>query len=116
MDDAWKKLRQAKRAISADDKALAAAHTMSVLAGTEVHDYQEPESKLRARSVISEWISNIKRGFGGRVIRRTVNSKRFDGAIINDSLPPAKMVIAPVELTEEEAVIIDEVMQSITGG
>lgn len=115
--EAWKKLRQVRRTITAEDKQVAGQHTMSVLAGNSTStEYEEPESKQHVRAVTSEWIAKIKAGYGRRVIRRTVESQRHDGKKINDTLPPYKMNIAPVELTADESTIIDEVMDRITGG
>jgi hypothetical protein len=114
-NDQWKKIRQGRRNITPEDKDAAAQHTMSVLAGNS-SQYEEPESKLHLRSVTSEWIAMIRRGYAGRIIRRTVQSQRYDGKKINDTLPPYTMIIAPVTLDEEEAVIIEEVMERISGG
>jgi hypothetical protein len=62
------------------------------------------------------WVGEIKKYFAGRVIRRTVDSKRYDGKKINDTLPPYKMIIVPVHLYDDEQAIISEVMAQITGG
>ncbi|KAJ8586214.1 hypothetical protein M405DRAFT_864785 [Rhizopogon salebrosus TDB-379] len=113
--DHFKLVRAARRVLTAEDKELAAAHTISLLSG-KTSDYEEPVSKREARRVTMTWVGEIKKYFGGRVIRRTVDSKRYDGKKINDTLPPYKMIIVPIHLFDDEQAIISEVMAQITGG
>ncbi|KAG2063203.1 hypothetical protein BDR04DRAFT_1164116, partial [Suillus decipiens] len=110
----WKQLRAARRGISKEDTELAASYTIQRLAGSK-DEYDEPESKARVRQVTSSWIANIRSGFAGRVIRRTVDSLRFDGKKINDSLPPYKMMIVPVNLTDDELQVHENGMKSLAG-
>ncbi|KAJ8581744.1 hypothetical protein M405DRAFT_846837 [Rhizopogon salebrosus TDB-379] len=114
-NDHWKALQAARRMITKEDKDMAASHTVASLAGTSTN-YEEPESRRRTREVTMDWINKIKGCYQGRVIRRTVNSKRYDGKIINDSLPPYNMVIVPIHYSDNEQTIISEVMAQITGG
>ncbi|KAG2122464.1 P-loop containing nucleoside triphosphate hydrolase protein [Suillus bovinus] len=112
--DHIKQLRAARRAMTQEDKNDAAAHTIRLMAG-EPTDDEEPEARLRIRKVTSAWITNIKRGYAGRVIRRTVDSKTFDNKKINDTLTPYKMIIVPVHLDDTELDINKSVMAQITG-
>lgn len=75
-----------------------------------------PDSIQRVRLVHGEWIASIRASYGGRVIRRTVESKRYDGRMINDSLPPYKMVVAKLVLTERELAIIRKVLDGFSSG
>ncbi|KAG2136443.1 hypothetical protein DEU56DRAFT_756348 [Suillus clintonianus] len=110
----WKKLLAARRLITKDDQELAASQTIQRLTGSKsTHD--EPASKIRVRQLTASWITQIKRGFAGRVIRRTVESRRFDGKKINDSLPPYKMIIVPVHMNESELSVIEKGMKSLAG-
>lgn len=108
-----KLMTAARRAISREDKQIAAAHTIELLAGAGT-GYEEPESKTHARKVIGDWICKIQMGYGGRVVRRTVNSKTHDGKKINDTLPPYDMTMFAVHLNEEELHIIGETLNAIT--
>jgi hypothetical protein len=109
-----KLLRAARRAMTQDDKNEAAEHTVRLMAGGST-DHKEPEARLRIRKATSAWIANIRRGFNGRVIRRTVESKTFDNKKINDTLTPYKMIVVPVHLDESELDINTSVMAQITG-
>jgi hypothetical protein len=111
--DHWKNLCSARRAITREDKALSAKHTISSLAGSTT-EIIEPISQKRVRDVTSNWIKDIKHSYDGRIIRRTVESKTFDGRKINDTLPPYKMIIIPVVLCDDEEEIVTEVMEQIT--
>lgn len=111
----WKALRAARRVISKKDKELAARQTIQRMAGSK-DSHIEPESKSRTKAITTAWINRIKCGYSNRIIRRTVESLRFDGKKINDSLPPYKMIIVPVYLTDEEHVIIDKGIDSLAGG
>jgi hypothetical protein len=75
-----------------------------------------PDSVRRVRAVHSEWIESIRAGYNGRIIRRTVESKRYDGRVINDSLPPYKMVVAKLVLTERELEVIRKVLDGFSSG
>jgi hypothetical protein len=110
----WKKLRAARRALTREDKQEAAAHTIQWMAGDQT-EYQEHGVKIPIHKVTSSWIVAIKRGYDGRVIRRTVESKTFDGRKINDTLVPYTMVIVPVHLDKTELEINISVMNQITG-
>ncbi|KAG1905166.1 P-loop containing nucleoside triphosphate hydrolase protein [Suillus fuscotomentosus] len=110
----WKALGAARRVITKEDKELAAKHTIQRLAGSKA-EYNEPASKTRVRQLTTVWIKQIKRGFSNRVIRRTVESLRFDGKRINDSLPPYLMVFFPVHLTDPELDIVETGMDSLAG-
>ncbi|KAG1727539.1 P-loop containing nucleoside triphosphate hydrolase protein [Suillus lakei] len=113
-NEEWKALRAARRVISKEDKELAARHTIQRMAGSK-ENHQEPESKARVRAITTAWIMKIKLGYNGRVIRRTVESQRFDGKKINDSLPPYKMIIVPVHLDDDEMFVIDKDIDSLAG-
>jgi hypothetical protein len=113
-NEEWKALRAARRVITKEDKELAASHTMARMAGSK-DSCEEPTSKVRVREITTAWINKIKAGYGGRVIRRTVESLRFDGKKINDSLPPYKMIIVPVHLNDDEHLVIDKDMDSLAG-
>ncbi|KAG1848219.1 hypothetical protein C8R48DRAFT_677411, partial [Suillus tomentosus] len=110
----WKALGAARRVITKEDKELAAKHTIQRLAGSKA-EYNEPASKTRVRQLTTVWIKQIKRRFSNRVIRRTVESLRFDGKRINDSLPPYLMVFFPVHLTDPELDIVETGMDSLAG-
>jgi hypothetical protein len=110
----WKKLRAARRALTREDKEEAAAHTIQRMSGEQT-EYEEPEVKMRIRKVTSAWIAAIKRGYSGRVIRRTVESKTFDGRKVNDTLVPYTMVIVPVHLDNAELDINMSAMNQLTG-
>lgn len=75
-----------------------------------------PDSIHRVRAVYSEWIDSIHASYIDRVIRRTVESKRYDGRKINDSLPPYKMVVAKLALTENELAVIRKVLDGFSSG
>lgn len=111
----WKALRAARRVISKKDKELAARQTIERMAGAK-DSLIEPESKSRTKAITTTWINRIKCGYSNRIIRRTVESLRFDGKKINDTLPPYKMIIVPVYLTADEHVIIDKGIDSLAGG
>lgn len=101
----WKLLQAARRAISRQDKEAAATHTIKILAGgatTATTEYEESASTARARDVTRKWIGDIKQGYSGRVIRRTVESKTHDGKKINDTLPPYQLMIVPVRMKGDE--------------
>ncbi|KAG2111479.1 hypothetical protein DEU56DRAFT_919984 [Suillus clintonianus] len=109
-----KQLRAARRSMTHEDKIDAAAHTVRLLAaGSKSHD-DEPEARIRIRTATTNWVTNIKRGYRGRVIRRTVESITFDGKKINDTLIPYKMVMVPVQLSKKEVEINESVMAQIT--
>ncbi|KAG1784565.1 P-loop containing nucleoside triphosphate hydrolase protein [Suillus plorans] len=113
----WKLLRAARRAISRQDKEEAATHTIKILAGgatTATTQYEESASTARARDVTRKWISDIKQGYNGRVIRRTVESKTHDGKKINDTLPPYLMIIAPVHMKGDEMENINDGLDHIS--
>lgn len=113
--DHVKQLRAARRTLTQEDKNDAAAHTVRLLAGGATSNEEEPDARIRIREATTKWITNIKRGYKDRVIRRTVNSTTFDGKKINDTLIPYKMVIVPVQLNQKELEINDSVMAQITG-
>lgn len=75
-----------------------------------------PDSIQKVRFVHSEWIESIRAHYCGRVIRRTVESRRYDGKIINDSLPPYKMIIVKLVLTEREMAVIRKVLDGFSSG
>ena len=75
-----------------------------------------PHSVQRVRAVHTEWIESIRISYNGRIIRRTVESKRYDGRMINDSLPPYKMVVAKLALTERELTVIRNVLDGFSSG
>lgn len=75
-----------------------------------------PDSIRKVREVYSEWIDSIRTCYGDRVIRRTVESRRYDGGMINDSLPPYKLVVAKLVLTERELAIIRKVLDGFSSG
>lgn len=104
----------ARRVITKEDKELAAHHTIQRLAGSKA-EYEEPTSKSRVRQLTTVWIKQIKRRFSNRVIRRTVQSLRFDGKRINDSLPPYLMVFFPVNLPDPELRIAQSGIDSLAG-
>lgn len=110
-----KQLRAARRTLTQEDKNDAAAHTVRLLAGGATSNEEEPDARIRIREATTTWITHIKRGYTGRVIRRTVNSTTFDGKKINDTLIPYKMVIVPVQLNAKELEINESVMAQITG-
>ncbi|KAG2136436.1 hypothetical protein DEU56DRAFT_756342 [Suillus clintonianus] len=108
----WKKLLAARRVMTQDDKEVAASHTVKRLAGSK-SQLDEPISKIRVRQLTSNWIAQIRKAFAGRVIRRTVDSRRFDGTKINDSLPPYKMMIVPVSMDAAELAVLESGMKSL---
>ncbi|KAG2124639.1 hypothetical protein DEU56DRAFT_916989 [Suillus clintonianus] len=113
----WKSLRAARSAISRQDKEEAATHTVKILAGgatTATTEYEESASTARARDVTREWISDIKQGYSGHVIRRTVESKTHDGKKINDMLPPYRMIIVPVHMKGDEMENINDGLDRIS--
>ncbi|KAF8431211.1 hypothetical protein L210DRAFT_934667 [Boletus edulis BED1] len=95
-----KKLRCARRGITRVDKAVSAEKALATMVGRD-----------EMRTQIS-----IRGGYGGRVIRRTVESTRYDGKMINDSLPPYKMVVVKLALTERELTIIRKVLDGFSSG
>ncbi|KAG9318996.1 P-loop containing nucleoside triphosphate hydrolase protein [Chiua virens] len=112
-----KKIRSARRGITRQDKAISAEKTVATMIGGDVEPTQVvPDSIQRVREVHSEWIVYIRACYGDSVIRRTVESKRYDGRMINDSLPPYKMVLAKLVLTEEELGIIRKVLDGFSSG
>ncbi|KAG0693276.1 hypothetical protein DFH29DRAFT_1007449 [Suillus ampliporus] len=114
--EAWKAVLAARRGISREEKESAAAHTIQLLAaGKTDHDEPVSESRSRVQQTTMVWIGDIRRGYLMRVIRRTVDSQRFDGKKINDSLPPYKMIIITVHLYGDEQAIIDKAMDKLTG-
>ncbi|KAG1759110.1 hypothetical protein EDD22DRAFT_956196 [Suillus occidentalis] len=113
----WKLLRAARSAISRQDKEEAATHTLKILAGgatTATTEYEEPASTARARDVTRKWISDIKQGYNGHVIRCTVESKTHDGKKINDTLPPYRMIIVPVHMKGDEMENINDSLDRLS--
>ncbi|KAG9308933.1 P-loop containing nucleoside triphosphate hydrolase protein [Chiua virens] len=114
-----KQIRSARRGITRQDKAISAEKAVSVMIGKNngLGEIQVvPSSIQRVRFVHGEWIDSIRACYGGRVIRRTVESKRHDGRKINDSLPPYRMVVARLALTEKELTIIRKVLDGFSSG
>lgn len=114
-----KKIRSARRGITRQDKAISAEKTVAIMVGGHGHDRPTevvPNSIHRVRAVNSEWIDSIRARYADRVIRRTVESKRYDGRKINDSLPPYKMVVARLALTERELAVIRRVLDGFSSG
>lgn len=68
-----------------------------------------------AQEITTAWINKIRLAYNGRVIRRTVESLRYDGKTIDDSWPPYKMVIVPVYLSAGEYNTINEDMLVMGG-
>lgn len=112
-----KKIRSARRGITRQDKAISAEKTVATMVGRDDRRAQViPDSIQRVHSVHGEWIDSIRTCYSGRVIRRTVESKRYDGRMINDSLPPYKMIVAKLVLTESELMIIRKVLDGFSTG
>lgn len=96
-----KSIRSAHHGITCQDKAISAEKTMAAMVGKDDNYVQViPDSVQRVRVVHSEWIESIHACYSGRIICRTVEFKRYDGRMINDSLPPYKMIVAKLVLTE----------------
>ena len=72
-----------------------------------------PDSIQRVGEVYSK---SIHACYGSRIVCHTVESKRYNGRIINDLLPPYKMVIAKLMLTERELTIIWKVLDGFSSG
>lgn len=112
-----KKTRSARRGITRQDKAISAEKTVATMVGGDDRPTQVvPDSIQRVRAVYSDWIDSIRACYGDRVIRRTVESKRYDGRLINDSLPPYKTVVAKLVLTEGELTVIRKVLDGFSSG
>ncbi|KAH0834614.1 P-loop containing nucleoside triphosphate hydrolase protein [Lanmaoa asiatica] len=112
-----KKIRSARRGISRQDKVVSAEKAVATMVGGGDRPIQVvPDSIQRVRAAYREWIGSIRVCYGNNVIRRTVESKRYDGRMINDSLPPYKMVVGRLVLTEGELIVIRKVLDGFSSG
>lgn len=112
-----KKIRSARRGITRHDKAISAEKAVDSMVGRDDrHAQVVPGSIQKVREVHSEWTESIRACYGDRVIRRTVESKRYDGKKINDSLPPYKMVVAKLVLTQRELMAVRKVLDGFSSG
>ncbi|KAH0826063.1 hypothetical protein J3R83DRAFT_5787 [Lanmaoa asiatica] len=112
-----KKIRSARRGISRQDKVVSAEKAVATMVGGGDRPIQVvPDSIQRVRAAYREWIGSIRVCYGDNVIRRTVESKRYDGRMINDSLPPYKMVVGRLVLTEGELIVIRKVLDGFSSG
>lgn len=64
----------------------------------------DPEDHAKAQRVI---VTRLQKHFGGRILRRTVDSKNWEGKAVLD-LPPLVIVEGLLSLTARETVIIQE--------
>jgi hypothetical protein len=105
----WKALFAARCGITRGDTELPTA-------GPGTND-QCNDHRLRScvQEITTAWINKIRLAYNGRVIRRTVESWRYDGKTIDDSWPPYKMVTVPVYLSAEEYKTIDDDMLVMGG-
>ncbi|KIJ57836.1 hypothetical protein HYDPIDRAFT_34751, partial [Hydnomerulius pinastri MD-312] len=108
----WKRLRNARRNITPEDRKVSEEHQLRKLNG-ETGARPFLPSMQALTNVMEHWVNDIKRRFGDRVIRRTIQSKRFDGRMINDSLPPCLTIDCPVYFDERSAAVIEEIMTRI---
>lgn len=109
-----KKIRSVCRSITRQDKAISAEKTVATMVGSHNRPTDVPDSIHRVRAVHSEWINSIRACYADRVICRTVESKQYDGRKISDSLPPYKMVVAKLMLTEGELAVIRKVLDGFS--
>lgn len=112
-----KKIRSAHCGITRQDKAISVENTVVTMVGRDdSHTQVIPDSIQRVCSVHGEWINSIHMCYGGRIICHMVEFKRYNGRMINDTLPPYKMIVAKLVLTERELVVIRKVLDGFSTG
>ncbi|KIJ64987.1 hypothetical protein HYDPIDRAFT_28327 [Hydnomerulius pinastri MD-312] len=110
--EAWSRLRNARRNVTAEDRDASADYRLQRMTGEHAEAPDVPSIET-VHEILAEWIQMIKNGFNGRVLRRTVESPRWDGKKINDSLPESRMITCPVSFDTRTAEMISEIMSRI---
>ncbi|KAH7918095.1 hypothetical protein BV22DRAFT_1051967 [Leucogyrophana mollusca] len=115
MDKEWSlKLQRARRGLTRDEVQQAGRLTLLKLSGQAVSTKDDPLRDMR--TISGEWVLHLQGLCRHRIIRRTVNSLRFDGRPINESLPPHKIIIARSALEDDEQLIVDTAMEEVVHG
>lgn len=79
--------------------------------GEIISDVDDPQTDLKR--VYTEWVLDVKNRFNDRIIRRDLESKRWDGLKINEALPPRRVIVATCQLTEAEKAVLDAEVDSL---
>ncbi|KAH7916920.1 hypothetical protein BV22DRAFT_1052820, partial [Leucogyrophana mollusca] len=115
MDKEWSlKLQRARRGLTRDEVQQAGHLTLMKLSGKAIDTKADPLHEIR--KISGEWVLHLQGLCRHRIIRRTVNSLRFDGRQINESLPPHKIIIARSVLEDDEQLIVDTAMEEVVHG
>lgn len=94
-----KRITAARRRITKEDKAEAYERNVQKMRGVAV---EGEDPMLPVRQALYEWVKVLQKDFAGRIIRRTIHSKKYDGRRINDKLPDYNEILALCILNDAE--------------
>ena len=92
------------RKLSTEAQITSHQQTVQRIQGETVLE-EDPQRDLK--QVNMEWVLDVKSRFQDRLIRQDLNSLRWDGARINESLPPKRIIAATCRLDEKEMKMLD---------
>jgi len=105
-----RKVASERRKLSADDQMIARRQTLQRIRGETVSE-ADPQRDLK--HVYNEWVLDVQSRFEDRIIRRDLQSTRWDGVTINQSLPPKQVIVATCKLNEKEMEVLDDEIAEI---
>lgn len=89
-----------KRRLTSEEKEKSLALRQDLLLGKEFDDLHDPNRRVRYYLLSS--VIQMKEFCQGHVIRRTLDSCKYDGSPINDQLPPFKTTVLSCHLSPME--------------
>ena len=103
-----------KRRVTPEEKAEGFAMRQGMFLGKEFDDLQDPNR--RVRFCLLKDVIALKKFSEGSIIRRTLDSVKYDGSPLNHQLLPYKTIVIGCKLSprevEELNITVGELMQS----
>lgn len=105
-----RKVALEKRRVSVEEQAIAHRQTLQRLRGESIAE-DDPQGELKR--VNDEWVLDVQLRYEDRIIRRDLQSVRWDNATINESLPEKKVIVATCKLYEKEMELLDSAIDTL---
>jgi hypothetical protein len=93
-----------RRKLSAEEQKASRQQTLRRIRGESV---PEDDPQVHLKRVNNEWVLDVQSRYQDRLIRRDLRSIRWDGATINQALPPKEIIAATCRLNEMEMEVLD---------
>ena len=101
-------LRRVKKAITAEQKEYMAEVNQAKLAGGVDSDSEDPGRFVRIEQIKA--VQRMQGQYDGRIIRRTADSKDYDGKVVID-IPPYQRIAGLLKLTDREMANIQDIAE-----